>query len=93
MKTRSGGISKQRRQAPVFQGRVISKKKQKQLEKAVKLEKRLLHQKGYLEAPEEDMQDANALVPSQKQKVIVEISAEALKAAASGRGTTLGQPL
>ena len=35
--------------------------------------------------------DANALIPSQKQKVIVEIPAEALQAAASGHGTTLGQ--
>ncbi|KAI9488350.1 hypothetical protein BDB00DRAFT_848559 [Zychaea mexicana] len=55
---RSGGVSKPRRQAPVFQGKVITKKKQKLHDRAIKMEKRYLHQKGYLEAPEEDMEEA-----------------------------------
>ncbi|KAI8143095.1 hypothetical protein BJV82DRAFT_669224 [Fennellomyces sp. T-0311] len=89
-KARSGRQSQPRKQA-VFQGRVQSKKKQKQVERAAKLEKRLLHQKGFLDAPEEHMEDA-ALVTFQKQKVVVDIPEEVLLAAASGPGTTLGQP-
>ncbi|KAI9309381.1 hypothetical protein BJ944DRAFT_258637 [Cunninghamella echinulata] len=71
----------------VLSVKVLSKKKQKHLEKAIRNEKKLLASKGYIEM-EEEMKDAVALAP-ERRRVVVEIPEEILAASASGPGTTL----
>ncbi|KAI9311205.1 hypothetical protein BX666DRAFT_1998923 [Dichotomocladium elegans] len=54
---------------PVFQGRVISKKKQKQHDRAAKMEKRWLAAKGLIEAEEEMKGTLNASPLSGESKI------------------------
>ncbi|KAL4210392.1 hypothetical protein CU097_000311 [Rhizopus azygosporus] len=84
--------STNRIQPTVTTTRVMTKKKQKQLEKAIRHEKKLLAKKGLIDY-EEDMKDV-AIVDPGRQRVITACipSDEILQAAASGPGTTLGQP-
>ncbi|KAI8975286.1 hypothetical protein BDF20DRAFT_822233 [Mycotypha africana] len=72
--------------------RVVTKKKQKQLEKALKNQKKLLAAKGIIEY-EEDMKDV-ALPDPGRQRVITACIPpdEVLAAAAAGPGTILGAP-
>ncbi|KAI9475912.1 MAG: hypothetical protein EXX96DRAFT_575113 [Benjaminiella poitrasii] len=72
--------------------RVITKKKQKKIEKALKHEKKYLAAKGLIDY-EEEMKDVVLPEPG-KQRVITACipSDEILAAAASGSGTILGGP-
>ncbi|KAI8642581.1 hypothetical protein BD408DRAFT_343939, partial [Parasitella parasitica] len=72
--------------------RVITKKKQKQFEKALRNEKKLLVAKGLIDY-EEDMKDVILPSPGRQRVVSACIpSDEILAAAAAGPGTTLGGP-
>ncbi|KAI8075835.1 uncharacterized protein B0P05DRAFT_546593 [Gilbertella persicaria] len=72
--------------------RVVTKKKQKQLERAIKNEKKMLASKGLIEL-EEEMKDV-ALPNPLRQRVMNACmpSDEVLAAAAAGPGTILGGP-
>ncbi|KAI9032731.1 hypothetical protein CLU79DRAFT_727655 [Phycomyces nitens] len=71
---------------------VRSKKKQRQFEKAVSNEKKLLAKMGLIEyVPEEEMSDVVKVSP-EMQRISVEVAPELLAAAAAGQGTTLGGP-
>ncbi|KAL1933217.1 hypothetical protein VTP01DRAFT_7307 [Rhizomucor pusillus] len=87
-------VAKQQKSNGVIHGRVTSKKKQQKIDRAIRLEKRHLAELGIIPAPEEEMKDANEVVKASpaKQKVVIEVPAEILEAAANGPGTTLGQP-
>ncbi|KAG0167198.1 hypothetical protein DFQ30_006288 [Apophysomyces sp. BC1015] len=94
-KERLGRIIKSQRRggkapAQVLTVKVMTKKKQKQLEKAIRNEKRLLVSRGIIEM-EEEMKDV-VDTPVEKQRVVVEISPELLEVSAAGPGTTLGAP-
>ncbi|CDS11704.1 hypothetical protein LRAMOSA03967 [Lichtheimia ramosa] len=77
---------------PVFQGRVITKKKQKQHDRAIKNTQKWLASKGLVAAPEEEMSDLVVSSNPKLQRVVVEVPDHVLAAAAAGPGTTLGQP-
>ncbi|KAF7726142.1 vesicle coat component [Apophysomyces ossiformis] len=68
--------------AQVLTVKVMSKKKQKQLEKAIRHEKRNLASRGIIEM-EEEMKDVET-ASLEKQRVIVEIAPELLEASAAG---------
>ncbi|KAI8380608.1 hypothetical protein EDC96DRAFT_561196 [Choanephora cucurbitarum] len=72
--------------------RVVTKKKQKQLERAIKNEKKALAAKGLIDY-EEEMKDV-ALPNPLRQRVITACipPEEVLAAAAAGPGTVLGGP-
>ncbi|KAG1436913.1 hypothetical protein G6F56_013350 [Rhizopus delemar] len=88
--SRSIKKSKSGIQPSITTTRVVTKKKQKQLEKAIRHEKKLLAQKGLIDY-EEEMKDV-AIVDPGRQRVVTACipSDEILQAAASGSGTTLG---
>ncbi|KAI9366212.1 hypothetical protein BD770DRAFT_375647 [Pilaira anomala] len=72
--------------------RVVTKKKQKAIEKAIRNEKKLLASKGLIEY-EEEMKDV--VLPSPGRQRVMNTcvpSEELLAAAAAGPGTTLGGP-
>ncbi|CAO3629555.1 unnamed protein product [Cunninghamella blakesleeana] len=79
--------AKTRGSPDVVSVKVVSRKKQKQLEKAICNEKKLLASKGIIEM-EEEMKDVVQVAP-ERRRVVVEIPEEILAAAASGPGTTL----
>ncbi|KAG0177205.1 hypothetical protein DFQ28_006366 [Apophysomyces sp. BC1034] len=86
-KERLGRIIKSQRRggkapAQVLTVKVMTKKKQKQLEKAIRNEKRLLVSRGIIEM-EEEMKDV-VDTPVEKQRVVVEISPELLEVSAAG---------
>ncbi|KAI8379680.1 uncharacterized protein BYT42DRAFT_604989 [Radiomyces spectabilis] len=84
-KARHGAIA-----PAVLTVKTMSKKKQKQYEKALRNERRLLASKGIIQL-EEEMTDV-VDEPAKKRFVTVEIAPEMLAAAAAGPGTVLGAP-
>ncbi|ORZ02248.1 hypothetical protein BCR43DRAFT_481245 [Syncephalastrum racemosum] len=87
------GIDKSK-PSPIIKGRLMSKKKQKQYERALKNEQKHLLKRGLIDAPEEEMTDADGqvMLAQKVNRVTIDIPAEILAAAANGPGTTLGQP-
>ncbi|KAI8881541.1 hypothetical protein K501DRAFT_222747 [Backusella circina FSU 941] len=76
----------------VTSAKVMTKKKQKQLEKAIRNEKKLLAKKGIIEY-EEDMKDVVLPDPGRQRVMTACVpSDDILAAAAAGPGTTLGAP-
>lgn len=72
--------------------RVVTKKKQKQMEKALRHEKKLLASKGLIDY-EEEMTDVAIPNPGRQRVMAACVpSDEVLAAAAAGPGTTLGGP-
>ncbi|EIE89046.1 hypothetical protein G6F46_012718 [Rhizopus delemar] len=89
---RSAKESNRRIQPSVTTTRVMTKMKQKQLEKAIRYEKKILTQKGLINY-EEDMKDVAVVDPGRQRVIAACISSDdVLQAAASGPETTLGGP-